>query len=90
MAVAATRGVDDDLLMELPFAAVLIAVAGIDLEHHIVPNRIVVPAAVFGVIAAALVRTGELPELLIAGAAAFAGTAAHGRWRIRPAWGWGT
>jgi leader peptidase (prepilin peptidase)/N-methyltransferase len=70
-AVALTQGVDHDLLLELPFAAVLIAVAGIDLEHRIVPNRIVVPAAVFGVAAAALVEPGELPELLIAGGAAF-------------------
>ena len=70
-AVVLARGVEDDLLVQLPFAAVLIATAGIDLEHRIVPNRIVVPAALFGVIASALVRPGELPELLVAGAAAF-------------------
>jgi leader peptidase (prepilin peptidase)/N-methyltransferase len=70
-AVAAARGVDDDLVLQLPFAAVLIAVAFIDLEHRIVPNKIVVPAAVFGVGAAAVVATDELPELLIAGAGAF-------------------
>ena len=40
-AVAAARGVDDDLVLQLPFVAVLIAVAGIDLEHRIVPNAIV-------------------------------------------------
>jgi leader peptidase (prepilin peptidase) / N-methyltransferase len=51
--------------------AVLIAVAGIDLEHRIVPNAIAAPAAVFAVVAAAVVMTGELPELLIAGVAAF-------------------
>ena len=70
-AVALIRGVDAGLVLELPFAAVLIAVGAIDLEHRIVPNRIVVPAAVFGVIASAVVRPGDLPELLIAGAAAF-------------------
>jgi leader peptidase (prepilin peptidase)/N-methyltransferase len=70
--VAATRGVDDDLVLQLPFVAVLIAVAGIDLEHKIVPNAIAAPAAVFAVVAAAFVMTGELPELLIAGAGAFA------------------
>ena len=69
--VALARGIDDDLAVELPFAATLIAVAGIDLEHRIVPNRIVVPAAVWGIGGSALVRTGDLPELLIAGAAAF-------------------
>jgi leader peptidase (prepilin peptidase)/N-methyltransferase len=71
--IALVRGVDVDLLLELPFAAVLIAVAGIDLEHRIVPNRIVVPAAVFAVAAAAAIEPGDLPELLIAGAAAFLG-----------------
>jgi leader peptidase (prepilin peptidase) / N-methyltransferase len=69
--VAAVRGVDTDLLLLLPFAAVLIAVAGIDLQHRIVPNRILLPAAAWGVAAAAAVRTGMLPELLLAGSAAF-------------------
>jgi leader peptidase (prepilin peptidase)/N-methyltransferase len=69
--VAAARGVDDDLVLQLPLVAVLIAVAGIDLEHRIVPNKILVPAAVYGVIAGAIVMTGDLPELLIAGAGAF-------------------
>jgi leader peptidase (prepilin peptidase) / N-methyltransferase len=68
---AAVRGVDADLLLELPFVALLIAVAAIDLEHRIVPNRLVVPAAVWAVLAAALVATSELPELLVAGAVAF-------------------
>lgn len=72
-AVAALRGVNDDLLALLPFVAVLIAVGAIDLEHRIVPNRVIVPAAAFGIAASAIVRPGELPELLIAGAAAFVG-----------------
>ncbi len=70
-AVVAARGFDERLLLELPFVAVLIAIGGIDLEHRIVPNRIVVPAALWALVAAALVATGELPELAIAGAAAF-------------------
>ena len=69
--VVAARGFDADLALELPFAAMLIAVAAIDLEHRIVPNRIVVPAAVYAVAACAVVQPGELPEHLIAGAAAF-------------------
>ena len=71
VAVAGVRGVDPELALELPFAAMLIAVAGIDLEHRIIPNKILVPAAVWGIAGAALLRTGDLPELLIAGAAAF-------------------
>jgi len=71
VAVALVRGVDAGLLYELPFVAVLVAVAAIDLEHKIIPNRIVLPAALWGVVAAAIVRPDALPELLIAGAAAF-------------------
>ncbi len=70
-AVALVRGFDLDLLVELPLVAVLIAVAGIDLEHRIVPNRIVAPAAAFGLVAGATLSFGDLPELLIAGAGAF-------------------
>jgi leader peptidase (prepilin peptidase) / N-methyltransferase len=70
-AVVAVRGFDDGLLLELPFAAVLIAIAAVDLEQRIIPNRIVVPAAVWAVAVGAIVATSDLPELLIAGAAAF-------------------
>ena len=70
-AVVAARGFDERLLLELPFVAVLIAIAGIDLEHRIVPNRIVAPAAVWALAAAALVASDELPELALAGVAAF-------------------
>ena len=70
-AVVAVRGADSQLLLELPFVAMLIAVAGIDLEHHIIPNRIVVPATAWALIAALLVARSDLGELLIAGAAAF-------------------
>ena len=70
-AVVLTRGLEDDLMAQLPFAAVLIAAAGIDLEHRIIPNRIVVPMAVYGIAATAVVKPDFLPEALIAGAAAF-------------------
>jgi leader peptidase (prepilin peptidase) / N-methyltransferase len=71
VAVALVRGVDFDLVQQLPFAALLVAVAAIDLEHRVVPNRLVVPAAVYGVIAGAAFLTDDLPELLVAGAGAF-------------------
>lgn len=70
-AIALVNGVDLDLLLELPFAAMLIAVAGIDLEHRIVPNKILLPMAVWGVAATAAVDASLLPEALIAGAGAF-------------------
>jgi leader peptidase (prepilin peptidase)/N-methyltransferase len=50
---------------------VLIAVTFIDLEHKIVPNKIMLPAAVYGLVTAVAFRTDMLPELLIAGAGAF-------------------
>jgi leader peptidase (prepilin peptidase)/N-methyltransferase len=71
-AVVLTRGAGAELWAFLPFTAVLIAVAGIDLDHRIVPNKIMLPAAVWALATAALLRTDQLPELLIAGSAAFA------------------
>jgi len=70
-AVALVRGVDLDLIAELPFVAVLIAVAAIDLEHKVIPNRIVLPTALYGLAVAALLNAGETPELLLAGGGAF-------------------
>lgn len=72
-ATALIRGVDDDLVQQLPFVAILIAVAGIDLEHRIVPNRIVAPAAVWGLLAAVMVLPDDLVEFVVAGAGAFLG-----------------
>jgi leader peptidase (prepilin peptidase) / N-methyltransferase len=70
-AVVATRGYDQDLLLELPFVACLIALAGIDLDHRLLPNRIVYPMAAYGLAATAVVDSGDLVEHLIAGAGGF-------------------
>jgi leader peptidase (prepilin peptidase)/N-methyltransferase len=70
-AVVLVRGADLGLLLDLPFAAMLIAVASIDLEHRIVPNRILLPLAVWGVASGAVVDLHALPEHLIAAAVAF-------------------
>jgi leader peptidase (prepilin peptidase) / N-methyltransferase len=70
-AVVAVRGFDDDLLLELPFVAALIALAAIDLDHRLLPNKIVYPLAVWGVVATLLVDAGHLLEHLVAGAGAF-------------------
>jgi leader peptidase (prepilin peptidase) / N-methyltransferase len=69
--VVLARGIHAELIALIPFTAVLIAVTFIDIQHKIVPNRIVGPAAVYGLVAAAAFRTHMLPELLIAGAGAF-------------------
>jgi leader peptidase (prepilin peptidase) / N-methyltransferase len=70
-AVVATSGFDDDLVLELPFVATLIALAGIDLDHKLLPNRIVYPMAAYGLVATAIVDTDDLVEHLIAGAGGF-------------------
>lgn len=70
-AVVAVRGFDEGLWLELPFVACLIALAGIDLDHKLLPNKIVYPMAAYGAVATALVDVGDLPEHLIAGAGAF-------------------
>ncbi|HEX8076049.1 MAG TPA: prepilin peptidase [Thermoleophilaceae bacterium] len=72
VAVVLVRGLSADLALLLPFACMMIAVAEIDLEHRIVPNRVLLPMAVWAVAASAAVRPEMLPELLIAGAGAFA------------------
>jgi leader peptidase (prepilin peptidase)/N-methyltransferase len=70
-AVVAVLGFDDDLLLQLPFVACLIALAGIDLDHKLLPNKIVYPMAAYGLVATAVVDTGDLVEHLIAGAGGF-------------------
>ena len=70
-AVVAVRGFDQDLVLELPFVATLIALAAIDFDHRLLPNKIVYPLAAYGVIATLLVDRDDLAENLIAGAGAF-------------------
>ena len=69
--VVLARGLDAELWALLPFVAMLVAVAGIDLDHRIVPNKILLPAAVWGLATAVALRSDMLGELAIAGAGAF-------------------
>jgi leader peptidase (prepilin peptidase) / N-methyltransferase len=71
-AVVAVRGFDDGLWLELPFVACLIALAGIDLDHKLLPNKIVYPMAAYGLVISLIVVTDDFPEHLIAGVGAFA------------------
>ena len=70
-AIVLLNGVDRQLIWELPFAAMLIAVAGIDLEHRIIPNKVMLPSAVFAAATAIALRPDDLVELGVAGAGAF-------------------
>jgi leader peptidase (prepilin peptidase) / N-methyltransferase len=70
-AIVAVNGLEYDLAWQLPLAAVLVAVAAIDLDLQIIPNKIVYPAAVWGVASALLIRASDLPELAAWGLGAF-------------------
>jgi leader peptidase (prepilin peptidase)/N-methyltransferase len=70
-AVVLVRGLDADLALELPFVAVVIAVAAVDLDHRIVPNKVLLPAAVWGIGALATINPGALPDHLAAAGGAF-------------------
>ena len=69
--VVAVLGFDEQLVLELPFVACLIALAGIDYDHQLLPNKIVYPMAVYGLVATLLVDRDDLVENLIAGAGGF-------------------
>lgn len=71
-AITAVNGLEWDLAWQLPLAAVLVAVAAVDIDLKIIPNKIVYPAAVWALLSAALIRPDALPELLAWGAGAFA------------------
>ena len=69
-AVVVAAGADRDVWLGLALVTVLVPVAFIDLEHRIIPNRIMLPAAVAAPVILALSRPEQLVEHLIAGAAA--------------------
>ncbi len=70
VAVGLKFGAEPELIPALVFTAVMIAVAAIDLEHKIIPNRITAPAAVAAVALWAVIDPSVLAENLIAGTAA--------------------
>ena len=72
VAVVLVRGAGPEAWPSLALAAVLVPIAFIDLEHRLIPNRILAPAAVLGVALVALGDPAELPAHLAAGAGAFA------------------
>jgi leader peptidase (prepilin peptidase) / N-methyltransferase len=69
-AVVAARGADEDVWLGIAFVTMLVPVALIDLDHRIIPNRILLPFAILAPIIVALTDPDALPEYLIAGAAA--------------------
>jgi leader peptidase (prepilin peptidase)/N-methyltransferase len=69
-AVVLRKGADRDAWLGLAFVLVLVPSALIDLEHRIIPNKIMLPGAVAAVVIGALTHPHHLPEQLIAGASA--------------------
>jgi leader peptidase (prepilin peptidase)/N-methyltransferase len=61
-----------DVALGLALIVVLVPVSFIDLEHRLIPNRIVGPAAVAAVVIGLATRPSGIGAQLIAGAAAFA------------------
>jgi leader peptidase (prepilin peptidase) / N-methyltransferase len=59
-----------ELWSGLALVSMLVVVSAIDLEHRIVPNRILAPAAVVALMVWALLDPGHVPENLAAGLAA--------------------
>jgi leader peptidase (prepilin peptidase)/N-methyltransferase len=59
-----------EIALGLVFVTALLAVTLTDLEHRIIPNRILLVAAVLGIAIAAVALPGSLPERAIAAVAA--------------------
>jgi len=70
VAVVLTKHSAVDLVLGLTLIAVLIPVALIDLDHRIIPNKILLPAALVAVAIGLALKPSHVPEQLIAGAAA--------------------
>jgi leader peptidase (prepilin peptidase)/N-methyltransferase len=69
-AVVIARGANRTTWLGLIFVVALVAITRIDLEHQIIPNRILAPLAVAALVLTAVFEPHQLPERLIAGAAA--------------------
>jgi leader peptidase (prepilin peptidase)/N-methyltransferase len=69
-AVALRTGTSAELWPGLVLMTLLVTVSAIDVEHRIVPNRLLLPAAAAGLALWALADPGRLPENVIAAGAA--------------------
>jgi len=69
-AVVIARGASASVWLDLIFVAALVAITRIDLQHRIIPDRITAPLAVAALVLTAVLEPHQLPQRLIAGAAA--------------------
>jgi leader peptidase (prepilin peptidase)/N-methyltransferase len=70
VAVVLDKSSAAQLVLGLTLVLTLIPVAFIDLDHHLIPNRITGPAAIVAIAAGSALNPSGEPERLIAGAAA--------------------
>ena len=69
-AVVIAQGSSSKVWLDLIFVAALVAITVIDLDHQIIPNRIVAPLAMAAIALTAIFAPHHLAEHVIAGAAA--------------------
>ena len=68
--VVVAKGADEDAWLGIALVLTLVPVTFIDLDHRIIPNRIVGPSAVVALVILALTDVYALPDHLIAAVAA--------------------
>jgi leader peptidase (prepilin peptidase) / N-methyltransferase len=69
-AVVLSEGWDEDAILGIAFVLVLVPVTFIDIDHRIIPNKITLIGAIAAIAIVAVWHTDDLPEHLIAAAAA--------------------
>lgn len=70
IAVVVVKGDGPDALLGIAFVLLLVPVAFIDLDHRIIPNRLMIIGALLALVLVLLTRTGNVVEHVAAGAAA--------------------
>jgi leader peptidase (prepilin peptidase)/N-methyltransferase len=70
VAVILVKSSPHDIALGLALVVVLVPVALIDFDHRIIPNKIMLPAAIAALVIGLITRPSGVPEQLIAGAAA--------------------
>ena len=68
--VVVVKGADEEAIIGIVLVLLLVPVTLIDLDHHLIPNKITYPGFVVGVVLVAALTPDELVESLIASAGA--------------------
>ena len=68
--VVVAKGADEDAILPLVLVLLLVPITLIDLDHHLIPNKITYPGFVLGVILVVVLFPDDIAEHLIASAAA--------------------